>query len=156
MQHVAVLSVVWRLILTVHTTRQCCCFSRNTAQVTPIITYFYHKKNYLLGQSIQKIKKFNFEKDFNTTGMNATRCPSAGCLRFEPYSAHDHRRSIFTRHTEAFNETFICHRTRLMNTCGRKKTEVRLIAHGVEQWRFFSKLNNIFVGYFDPINIYFW
>ena len=43
-------------------TNQCCRFSRNTAQVTPKIIYFYYQKIYLHDQSIQKINNLILKK----------------------------------------------------------------------------------------------
>ena len=43
-----------RLILSPLTAGQCCRFSRNTAYVTPKISYFYYQKINLQDQSIQK------------------------------------------------------------------------------------------------------
>ena len=47
---------------------QCFFFSRNTAYVTPKISYFYYLKTYFQDQSIQKTTLINFEK--RTTGSD--------------------------------------------------------------------------------------
>ena len=44
--------------------KQCCRFSRNTAEVTPKNVYFLLSKSILVGSKYPKIKWFDFEKNF--------------------------------------------------------------------------------------------